>query len=515
MRSSRTSIVHVGLAGILALVAGACGPQAEVTVDTHADALTSIADSFAQSWAWEGRLDLDIAEQDLQGVDEYERTLLRQWEDAADARAIGALGDDGSWRTAFVDGDTTYLDVRLGVGELLQAETLEPDTSVYLRLDIPYVLREWALMVGASTPEQLSRNVSEWLGGSPFEAVALAIAEGGWGGVTGPLDLAGMGVTDDDLEEARREFREEVIGVADRETMLELLDEAVTLRDFTRADDGGSVAVLDVHPRDAAFAVYDLFDDAEHLAAGHTPPEELPRTLEGVATVTFDRAGMVTEVATDVLAIARELHAHDPASGADELAAFSEESTFAVMFSFSEHGQVPTVLDLPDAVTTSWGELAEAFASLWHSPVVDGLHDEVIVEESVGVEAEASPPPDDDRVEAPDDTTAPEPGTAPSTNSGALSEVEEVEMTVASAAFAMARHRDQHGAYSPAALDGDWDRPPFPDVEVTVVWVDEEDFCLHGDHAAIDVSPVLLRTVHDQLTSMGQRTCQDLADRPS
>ena len=513
-RPTRTALVVITTAAVLAT---ACGAQPEVHVDSHGEALTAIADSFSQSWTWQGRVEVDLDDADRHDIDEFHRTMLRDWEEASESHVEGALGEDGSWRTALVDDGTTFLDVRLGVGELLAAQTLEPDASIYLRLDLPYLVRHWGYW--APSPEELRREAVASLSDSPFQAVVLALIDGDWGGLTGPLDLASMGVTDADLEEARRDFQEEFIGVADRDTMLALLDEATTLHDFTRVEGGGSQAILDVHPRDAAFAVYDLFDDAQHLAAGHTRPEDLPHTLEAVATVTFDGDGMVTEVATDVLAVARELNAHDPdgAGGAADLAGFSTDSTLRVVFSFGDHGQVATVLDVPDPVTASWGELAEAFAGLWHQPTRWEHSEEVAVEAEIEVPDELVEAPDTAEVpgddgEVPGDDGEVEgdvPGTAPNQRDGSEA-VGQVERELERAAMALHGHHAQHGVFDPAVVDQTGGAPHAPGVTITVWWADETSFCLHGDHADLDVKPLMVRP-HDApgRVVLGELTCDD------
>ena len=463
------------VAVVVALLATGCGRQPVVAVDSHAGALDAIADSFSGSWAWHGRLAVDIADEDLLGAGEYDRQGLVWLEELSTHTAQGALGEDGSWRSAFVDGDTTWLDVRLGVGELLAAETLAPEASAYLRLDLPYLVRNWGMFLG--DPDRLRGEMEQGLEGSPFLDVAVAIFDGGWGGLTGVLDLAAMGITDDDLDEARRDFQEDLIGVADRATMRALLDEATTLRSFEPDPDGGSVAVLDVHPRDAAHAVYDLFDDAAWLAGAHrAEADQLPATLEGVATVRFDEAGMLTEVATDVLAIGRQLEGHGIA-GVDDLP--SEASTVEVVFSFSRHGEVATVLDVPDAVTASWGEVAGAFASLWVTP---GGHQ---LEETGDLEAEL-------HLEEAEDDLHGEPGTEGSAarDDGVQWARMEVLDHLGDARAALLRYHAQHGTYAPEALSREYGFEERADIALTTVYLEDDDYCLEGAHEAVADRPL-------------------------
>jgi hypothetical protein len=498
MRGGRTAATT--LTAMALLIAG-CGQAPSVQVDSHAGALDAIADSFAGSWAWQGRLEVDIADEDLLTAGEVERQGLVWLEQLSAHSAHGALGDDGSWRTALVDGDTTWLDVRLGVGELLAADSLAPEASAYLRLDLPYLARNWGMFLGDLG--QLRAELERELEGSAFLDVAVAIFDGGWGGLTGVLDLAAMGVTDADLEEARREFQQDLIGVADRATMRALLDEATTLRSFEQDPDGGSVAVLDVHPRDAARAVYDLFDDAAWLAGAHpADADALPRTLEAVATVRFDQAGMLTEVATDVLAIARQLEDHGLA-GIEDLP--SEASTIAVVFGFSRHGEVATVVDLPDAVTTSWGEVAEAFASLWLSTGGDVYTEgEVTLESEVEAEAHL----EDAEIDVHEEVR--EEGTATPTD-----EVQWARMEVLShlgeARAALEWYREQHGVYAAGALAREYGFEERPDVTLTIGYLDDEDYCIEGAHDAVEEAPLGLVSAYSGLLSGDEGlTCDEM-----
>lgn len=387
MRILATRVTALATASLLA---ASCAPPSDdaptdqMQVQTEQDAIDAFATSLTNSFEWAGRATFDIAEADRAAFDPGDlQELDRMAEWAERHHAIGALGDDRSWRLAFVDGDVTWLDLRLGIGELLTADTLEPDTSVFLRLDLIHIVTEFDRNIASRQQAvdelaEMRDTYPQWLGDSPLTDVVLAIIDGGWGGVAGTLDLAELELTDGDLARAQADWRDEFVGAADRDDVIELLDTAVTVRNFEPDGTGGSTATIDLHPRAAAFAIYDLFDDATALAAT-ADPQRLPTDLEGAASLAFDREGHLTAVTTDVLAIARQVEEHEqatrPADDADiyihrdplteQMANLSDQSTMTVTFSFANHGNVTSVLDVPDAVTTDWTSLAEGFASMF------------------------------------------------------------------------------------------------------------------------------------------------------
>lgn len=399
-----------------------------LTVATHADALEAMADSIAAgSWRWTGAVEMSLTDADFELLAEDDDSfsivqMRKEAERYGSFAARGALGADGSWQTTWVHEGHDIVDLRLSGGELFDASTLEPEVTMLMRIDWPYLLTEFWDEIGYPggplTPEEelaeLRREVEAELAGTPFQQVVLAILDSRWGGLSGVIDLASFGVTEQDLQDAAEEFREELIGLADRDTTLELIDRSVTLRDFTPVGtDGGSVAILDVHPEAAALAIYDLFDDAAALASDYD--DDLPETLEAVATITFDGDGMMTEVSTDIMSIMRqvlelELQRGDEwASGIteEELAMLGElEGTAAVVFGFSDHGQVPTVLDVPDPITADWGDLAEFIADMFST---SGWEDDWEEEWDTGEWDEGS---DWDEASDRDDGSA-EPGTDP------------------------------------------------------------------------------------------------------
>jgi hypothetical protein len=354
-----------------------------LVVATHDDALQAMADSLAAgSWRWSGGVEVTLTDEDyeLMAADDGSPSIWEMRDESSMLGAYsarGALGEDGSWQAVMVHDRTDVVDFRMSGRDLLDASTLEPEVTVLLRVDWPYLLREmWAgfSYPGGPSPEEelaeVRREVEIELAGSPFLEVVLALLDGEWAGLAGVIDLASFGVTQEDLDEAAEAFREELIGRADRDTAPEMIDRSVTLRDFTAVGtDGGSVAVLDVHPQAAAAAIYDLFDTAEQLATDWD--DEVPETLEGVATVTFDGDGMMTEVSTDVFEIMAQVVRwqleHDPAKAGgmtqEDLELIDAlDGTVAVVVRFSDHGNVPTVLDVPDPVLADWGELAELIA---------------------------------------------------------------------------------------------------------------------------------------------------------
>lgn len=422
-RASATAL----LAG--ALLASSCtgqgaGPDdpaaGAVVVSDEPGALEAMADTLSGSFRWTGHLDLaldrDEAVAALQHVEdatdepllpEAEDDLLDEidrWEELArDVSTRGALADDGSWQIALEHGGDTWLDLRFGLGEVLDAQTMTPEATILAQVGWDTLFR----MVDDTFDESADQwDVRDEMrrtadtgpdAGTPFADVLHAWADGDWGGLAGTIDLAEFGLAAGDLDDQAQQFREDVAGVADRDTMLELADEALTVRGYEQQD-GLTVATVDVHPRDAAFAIYDLFDDAAMLA--HAREETLPETVEAVATVSFDDQGRLVEVRTDVLALSEaaldaeadryeriadgEITAEDdggwvpdPDVAADnarssraaaEAIRRLEATTMAVVFTMSDHGQVPTVVD-EDAVTMPWGELAEFFlGGLYEQP---------------------------------------------------------------------------------------------------------------------------------------------------
>ena len=95
--------------------------------------------------------------------------------------AHGALADDGSWQLAFDHDGATWLDMRMGLGELLTAETMTPDATILARIG-------WDALLG-STEEAADWDVRDEMRRPrptaptrhPFADVLLALADGGLG----------------------------------------------------------------------------------------------------------------------------------------------------------------------------------------------------------------------------------------------------------------------------------------------------------------------------------------------
>lgn len=406
-----------------ALLASSCtgqGPDdpaaGAVVVSDQAGALEAMADTLSGSFRWTGHVDLTVDRDEvvaaLQHVEDHtDETLLPEaeeqtldevdrWEELArDISTHGALADDGSWQLALEHTGDTWLDLRFGLGEILDAQTMTPEATILARIgwetffDVFDGAEQWDVR------DEMRRTADAGPdAGTPFADVLHALADGDWGGLAGTIDLAEFGMAAGDLDVQAQQFREDFAGVADRDTMLELADQALTVRGYEQQD-GLTVATVDVHPRDAAFAIYDLFDDAAMLA--DAPDDRLPETVEDAATVTFDGQGRLVEVRTDVLRLSEaaldaeadwyeriadgEITAEDnggwvpdadvattttqQSRAAAEAIRGLETTSAAVVFGMSDHGQVPTVVD-EDAVTMPWGELAEFFfGSLYEQPV--------------------------------------------------------------------------------------------------------------------------------------------------
>lgn len=392
-RTRRTATTII----VLAALATACrgGPRAAAITDEDT-VLDAVAESFAGSWTWSGQLDVDLSEDqigavvDLGAGDEFGAgpdALAAQVRLALDEfdrqRMHGALGADQSFRTAWQRDDTDLVDVRLDWGQVLRADTMTPEAGIVGAVDVPAISQWWADMARVDggmlgvgmvpSVEQLEQQARMHIPEPELLAVVLAILDGGFGGVVGQLDFADLGVTEDQLDEVREGFAEELIGLADADTFRQLAGEAVTIRDV--ATDGGVTrAVVDLHPRAAAEAVYDLFDDAqaiaEDLGDSYLSDEELPETIEAVAQLTFDADGHLTEVRTDVLGVAGQL-ADEMELGAEasQLLTAVQGATVHVVFGFGGHDAVETVVDV-DATTMPWDGITDFFA-----PEVDEVLD--------------------------------------------------------------------------------------------------------------------------------------------
>ena len=377
----RLRMLVAGLAA--ALVAAGCGGQSTAAITDEESALRAVAESFAGSWAWAGQVEVELTDAQfeqmldltMQQAPADERELIaeqarRQMDEFDRQRMHGALADDQSFRTAWERDGSDLVDLRLDFGEVLTAESMTPSAALLGAADVAGILQmtydvEGGDPADAVTVDQVRDQARQAITDSKLLEVVMAIFDGGFGGLVGELDLAAAGVGEAQLDELRAGFAQDLIGLADADTFVELAGEAMTLRDI-RAEGGSTSVLVDVHPRDAAFAVYDLFDDAEALAeqvAGDPlDAEELPETLSEVARLTFDADGDLTEVRTDVLAVARELadHVDLGADNAEETLEILRDATVDVVFSFSDHDAVDTVTDV-EATTIRWESILDYF----------------------------------------------------------------------------------------------------------------------------------------------------------
>lgn len=385
-RTAPRTTVAIAIAS--AALATACRGEPAATVVDEATALEAVAESLAGSWSWSGQLDVQLDDAqvaaivDLGAGDEFgadagalEDQLRLALDEFARQRMHGALGEDQSFRSAWQRDDADLVDIRLDWGEVLRADAMTPSAAIVGAVNVPGIatfLRDMQevtddalLLTPPPGVEQLKADARQFIDEPDLLEVVLAILDGGFGGVAGQLDFADLGVTEDQLEQVREGFARELIGLADADTFQQLAAEAVTLRDLV-TEDGVTRAVVDVHPQRAQQAVYDLFDDAQGLAEdlgdGYVLDEDLPETLEAVAQLSFDAAGNLTEVRTDVLGIAGQL-AGSMELGPDQAKLLSalQGATVQVVFGFGDHDAVDTVADV-DATTMTWDGIVEFFA---------------------------------------------------------------------------------------------------------------------------------------------------------
>ena len=374
---------------LLASLAVGCRAAESTTAVTDEDTvLDAVAESFAGSWTWSGHLDVELTDAQVAAIveigagdefgapaDAIEDQLRRALDEFDRQRMHGALGEDQSFRTAWQRDDTDLVDVRLDWGEVLRADSMTPQAAIVGAVDWPAVRQWWLDMASidagavglADLPgvDELKAEARRFIPEPDLLEVVLAILDGGFGGVVGQLDFADLGVTEDQLDQVREGYAEQLIGLADADTFASLAAEAVTVRDVAAGPDGTTLAVVDLHPRRAADAIYDLFDDAqaiaEDLADEYLTDDQLPETIETVAQLTFDANGQLTEVRTDVIGIAGQL--------ADELRLDPEVArlhstlqgaTVHVVFGIGGHDAVETVTDV-DATTMTWDDIAGFF----------------------------------------------------------------------------------------------------------------------------------------------------------
>lgn len=377
--------------GIAVLALPACtndtvtGPGA---VEDEASAIDAIVDSLADtSWTWAGKLDVDIQDDQIAelvaaGRDTFDAPSgdtaeeleadLRLWIDETERQRMhGALADDDSFRIAWERNGQNLVDARLDAGEVFTGQSMTPEAAFHLQLDLPALIKffteESDLASDVPSVDVLRRQAEGFITDTDLLAVVLAILDGEFGGLEGTIPLAQFGATPQDLDDIRAYYDNRLIGQADPDTYRDLLDTALTFGDLTTAGDMTSVSA-DLHPRDAAFAVYDLFDDAEGLAEDALgegmDTEDLPETIADAATFTFDAAGHLVEVRTDVVGIATQLALATPDLTDEDRAIVDalDGARVDVVFTFGEHGRVATVMDV-EATTMKWDDLADFFFS--------------------------------------------------------------------------------------------------------------------------------------------------------
>ena len=300
MRRTATTVLLA-----VTLLASACTGQAAgpedvaagaVVVADEPAALEAMADTLAGSLRWTGRLELTLDRDEVDAVmreldaqldepllpaaeQDWQAELDRLDEMARDLSTHGALADDGSWQVAVDHTGDTILDMRFGLGELLEARTTTPRATILARIGWDALLAssdeaaDWDLR-GAMRTMADDTDATD-----PFGDVLRALADGHWGGLAGPVDLGELGVAAEDLDTYAEQFRREVAGVADRDTMLELADRAMTVRDHTRTGDGLTVATVDLPP--ARCDLRDLRPVRRRHRAGRRRPRHAARDRRG------------------------------------------------------------------------------------------------------------------------------------------------------------------------------------------------------------------------------------------
>lgn len=391
MRGRRTLVA----ATVAAAALTACGGDT-TSVTTDAEARQAVIDTFRSSWNAEARVDIEVTDAQVDAVldilTEADPSLQAGLDGAGEviemlrtqsdtARSVAARAEDGSFRFgATLDGEDV-LDLRLNLHELVAADSLTPDVDVLVRVDIATYLqqfRESFEMMARMDPaapampevpdlSQLRAQVSMFMPSGPVEDVLLAIMDGEFGGATGQLDLAALGMTQDDLDEVRDEFLSGYDSSLEPAELVAVLHDSVSIRDLAPAG-GGTRGVVDFHPRAALVAIGELLEEAgevddhrEDFAAetGMTV-DEIPESIPGVATLLFDGAGHLRELTIPMLEIGRQAIAL--ASGAppevDEVLSALEGARYDVVMTFTDVGEVDTVLDV-DAVTAPWQEFID------------------------------------------------------------------------------------------------------------------------------------------------------------
>lgn len=390
LRGRRSIAAAAATAGLLA----ACGGEA-ASITTDDEARDAIVATVRDSWTLEGRVDVEVSDAQLDAVfaaiaeadpatagdvEAMRAVVASMREQAATSRSLAGRAEDGSVRFASsLDGEPVF-DLRLDLGALLAADTLTPEVTALVQVDVSAMLdqfRQSFEMMAEVDPElglddtpelpsveQMRAQVSLFLPSGPVQDMVLAILDGRFGGATGILDLTTFGATEDDLTEAREEFLAEVPITA--EQVAEVLDAALTFRDFDTAD-GMTTATVDLHPRDAVVAAGTIAEElgetedwqADFEADG-TSLEDVPETVPGVATVRYDGAGHLRGVTVPVLDIVREVVDVLPDVPTEVAAVLAEldGARYDLVVDISDVGEVDTLLDV-DAVTVPWQDIVE------------------------------------------------------------------------------------------------------------------------------------------------------------
>lgn len=402
MRGHRTLLATIAAAGLLA----SCGGDA-VSVTTDDEARQAVVDTFRNSWNAEIRVDIDLTDDQIaalteamaeaEGMDGTDQEAIQQTFDmlrtqAENGRTVMARADDGSFRFAAMDGEQTSYDVRLDIGDLVAMDTLTSEVSVVAMVDIEGMLEqlresfEQMADVDPSMPSmapelpdltQLRAQAKLLMPSGPTEDMVLAIMDGEYGGVTGRMDLAEFGVTQDDLDQARDEFWGELEEIPfDVDDLAGAFGEAFSISDFTAAD-GGTRATVNVHPRATVVAIGEMaeaageVDDWRQDFADDTDMslDDIPETVPAVATLLFDGDGNLHELTLPVVEIARQVVEvlDDAPPEATELLAELDGARYQMVMSLTDVGAVDTVLDI-DAATVTWQELVETLEGFGMSP---------------------------------------------------------------------------------------------------------------------------------------------------
>ena len=385
-------ITALAAATTIAVGAAACGGD-PVALTSDAEARQAVLDTFRGSWRADTTVEIELTEAQRQTiVDAAEDAapaestgtlpdvgayLDLMVEQAGSSRSLAARGEDGSRQFASVVDDATMFDVRLHAQGLLDEAVDAPELTVQLQVDIPAFLEQFQQGMAAALPEserdallgemqaqmpdleQLRGQARMFLSDGPLEDMVLAVLDGQMGALTGALDPATLGGSPDDLQQMRDEWPTDLPDA-------ELFGDAITIRDLV-AEDGGTTAVVDLHPR-AFIEAMDAFAVASGMPTqdgGSPDADEVPETVPDVARLTFDGAGRLSRVVVPFLDVVRGVadQVDDvPAEMVDVLDQL-DGARYDMVLELSDHGAVDTVLD-EDATTATWEDVAEVVGTV-------------------------------------------------------------------------------------------------------------------------------------------------------